>query len=141
MTISGGTWMTLRKFVTQRSVIAGILILQLISFVLFPATSFGPDSQEWWLPVLLGFLVLVADFELLFQRRDVGWPWYLISFAQGFNIISRLMMIMPHSSIIVNGNYVFNTPYVVLSIVSMLISTVMLYYIELPDVRMAMLRD
>lgn len=133
--------MTLRRFVTQRSVIAGILVLQLISFVLFPATSFGSNSQEWWLPVLLGFLVLVADFELLFQRRDVGWPWNLISFAQGFNIISRLLMIMPHSSIIVNGNSVFNTPYVLLSILSMLISAAILWYMELPDVRMTMLRD
>jgi zinc transporter ZupT len=68
------------------------------------------------------------------------WPWYLVSFAQGFNIISRLMMIMPHATRNQDGAQVFNTSYVILTLISMLLSSFFLWYTELPDVRMGLLR-
>jgi hypothetical protein len=131
----------LRKFITRKPVVFVILVLQFIPLVLFPPASFSGTSQEWWLPVLLAFLVLIADAELIFQQRDVLWPWYLISFSQGFNLISRLMMIMPRATMNDNGVQVANVPYLVLTVIAMILSAFLLWYSELPDVRMIVLRD
>jgi hypothetical protein len=131
----------LRKFITRKPVVFVILVLQFIPLVLFPTASFSPNSQEWWLPVMLAFLVLIADVELIFQQRDVLWPWYLISFSQGFNLISRLMMIMPRATMNDNGVQVANVPYLVLTVIAMIFSAFLLWYSELPDVRMIVLRD
>jgi hypothetical protein len=117
-----------------------ILFLQLFPLVLFPPSSFSPSTQEWWLPVLLGVMVLVAIVQLLFVRTFQMWPWYLLSFAQGFNIISRLMLLMPHATVNQNGVQVFNTPYVSLTLVSILISSFLLWYMETPEVRQGVTR-
>ncbi|MDD5369840.1 MAG: hypothetical protein PHQ40_12195 [Anaerolineaceae bacterium] len=130
-----------RKFITRKPVVFVILVLQFIPLILFPSASFSPDSQEWWLPVLLAILVLIADVELIFQQRDVLWPWYLVSFSQGINVISRLMMIMPHATMNDNGVQVANIPYLVLTVIAMTLSAFLLWYSELPDVRMVVLRD
>jgi hypothetical protein len=131
----------LRSTLSKKPVVVAFLILQLVPLVLFPASSFSPDTQEWWLPVVLAALVIIADLEIFIQRQDIAWPWYLVSFSQGFNIISRLMMMMPHATMNVSGNQVINIQYLVLTFVSMLISLFLLWYNELPDVRMSLLRD
>jgi hypothetical protein len=137
----GGVQTMLRQFITRKPVVFVILVLQLIPLILFPPASFSPSSQEWWLPVMLAFLVLIADVELIFQQRDVMWPWYLISFSQGFNLISRLMMIMPHATMNDNGVQVANIPYLMLTVIAMILSGFLLWYSELPDVRMVVLRE
>lgn len=131
----------MRQTITRRPFITAFLILQLVPLILFPLSSFSSNSQEWWLPFLLVLMVIIADYELLFQRKDVMWPWYLISFAQGFNIISRLTLLMPHATVIVNGVQALNTPYLLFNFVSIIMSAFLLWYVELPDVRMVMLRD
>jgi hypothetical protein len=128
----------MRKMLTQPKVITLILILQLIPLILFPASSFSPNTQEWWLPVVLAVLAFAGVFQLTFRHSMEGWPWYLIGFAQGFNIISRLMMLMPHATYNNNGVQVFNSVYFTLSTIAMLLSAFMLWYIEWPEVRMKM---
>ena len=130
-----------RGTITSRRAIIAVLVLQWIPLVLFPPDSLLPNSQEWWLPVLLAVLVLVADFELIVRRSSQLWPWYLISFSQGFNIISRLMMVWPHATKTVDGMVVLNFPYVALTVIAMGLSAVLLWYMELPDVRMGLVRD
>ena len=127
--------MTLRQSLARPKTITLVLFLQLIPLVLFPPASFSPDTQEWWLPVLLALLVVLAIYQLVFRHTYTQWPWYLVSFSQGFNIISRLMMIMPHASSIQDGVQVYDYLYLVLSIVSMLLSAFLLWYTELPEVR------
>jgi hypothetical protein len=117
-----------------------VLITQFIPLVLFPADSFSPKSQVWWLPVMLAVMVLIADFELIVRRTTSLGPWYLIAFAQGFNIISRLMMVWPHATKDVGGQSSFNGLYVGLTVISLLWSVFLLWYIELPEVRMGLLR-
>jgi hypothetical protein len=131
----------MRQSLTRKPIIQVLLVLQLVTFVLLPANLFTANSQEWWLPVILAALVIIADANLIFSHQDVVWPWNLMAFSQGINIISRLMMIGSHATISVNGQQAFNTPYVVLTLVSMLISTFILWFVELPEVRMAMVRD
>ncbi len=133
--------MMVRQSITKKPFIIFLLVIQLIPLVIFPPSTFSLQNQDWWLPVLLTLMALAADIEIIFQRRDIMWPWYLISFAQGFNIISRLMMVMPHATYNLKGAQVFNAQYFVITVIAMLISAFLLWYVELPDVRMEMLRD
>jgi hypothetical protein len=130
-----------RGTITSRKIIVAALILQLIPLLLFPPESFSPNTQEWWLPVLLAVLVLVADFELIVRRSSSMWPWYLMAFSQGFNIISRLMMLWPHATKVVGGATVANVPYLVLTLLAMGLSALLLWYTELPEVRLGLVRD
>jgi len=125
----------IRKIVANKNALIIILVLQFIPLAFLPPESYNMATQEWWLPVLLAVMTLFAVLRLFIRYDDSSWPWTLISFAQGFNIISRLMMFMPHASKIVDGVYVINTSYIVISALSMLLSAFMLWYIELPEIR------
>jgi hypothetical protein len=127
--------------ITSRKAIVAVLILQFIPLILFPSESFSPNTQEWWLPVLLAALVLLADFELIARRSSQLWPWYLMSFSQGFNIISRLMMLWPHATRTAGEATVANMPYILLTLVAIGLSAVLLWYTELPEVRLGLLRE
>jgi len=130
-----------RGTITSRKAITAILILQVIPLMLFPSESFSPNTQEWWLPVLLAILIVLADFELIARRSSQLWPWYLMAFSRGFNIISRLMMLWPHATRTVNGATVANLPYILLTVVAMGLSALLLWYMELPEVRLGLLGD
>ncbi len=127
-----------RRALTTPALITIFLIAQFVPLILFPAASFSPKTQEWWLPVLLAVMVLLADAELILRRSNASWPWYLMSFAQGFNIISRLMMVWPHATVTDNKVQVLNGPYILLTALSLLGSAFMLWYTELPEVRMGL---
>lgn len=129
-----------RRNLSNPRLITAILILQLVPLVLFPAASFSPTTQEWWLPVLLAVMVIIADIYLIVRRTPAPWPWYLLSFAQGFNIISRLMMVWPHSATQVGTDWVLDLPYIALTVVSIVLSAAILWYTEKPEVRMGLLR-
>ena len=116
------------------------MILQIIPLILFPLQSLSPNSQEWWLPLLLVIMAGLANLQLILRRSTQVWPWHLLSFAHGFNVISRLMMLWPHATHIVNGNTAINGPYVLLSCISMGASGFLLWYLELPEVRLALIR-
>ena len=124
-----------RRSIAARRVIVPILVLQAIPLLMFPPASFASSSQEWWLPVLLAAMVLVADVELLARRSHAVWPWHLMIFAQGFNIISRIMMVWAHATMTVGSVSVLNIPYLLLTFAAMACSAFLLWYFELPDVR------
>ncbi len=124
----------------SRGIIVVILLLQLIPIIMFPPASFAATSQEWWLPVLLFGMLVLADLQLILRSGTDTWPWHLITFAHGFNVISRLMMLWPHATHFVDGVMSINGPYVSLSCISMAASGFLLYYLELPEVRIAMMR-
>ena len=128
-----------RQAIANPRLVMAVLILQLIPLVLFPAASFSTKTQEWWLPLLLALMVIVADVYLIAVRTPAPWPWYLLSFAQGFNIISRLMMVWPHSADQVGTAWVLNLPYILLTVVSIVLSAIVLWYTEKPEVRMGLL--
>jgi hypothetical protein len=130
-----------RQTLTTRQAIITILLLQFIPLILFPLSSFRLTSQEWWLPVLLAVIAIVGVFQLVFRQSTENWPWYLVSFCHGFNIISRLMMLLPHATRNENGVWVFNGPYFFLTVASILLSTLMLIYVEMPDVRQGLLKE
>jgi hypothetical protein len=128
-----------RKLLASPRAITTILIAQFVPLVLFPSASFAPTSQEWWLPVLLAVMVMVADVELIVRRTTQVRPWNLLLFAQGFNIISRLMMLWGHATVTVGGATVLNLPYIALTLAAMAMSAWLLWYLELPEVRLGLL--
>ncbi|NTU75259.1 MAG: hypothetical protein HGA53_02405 [Anaerolineaceae bacterium] len=110
-----------------------ILVLQFVPILLFPPSTFQLTSQTWWLPAILVIFAIVGVSQVL--RKSVApWPLFLISFAQGFNIISRLLMLMPQSTQTADGSP-FNGLYFILSIISMLASAFVLWYVEKPEVK------
>jgi len=125
----------LRKLLSTKGVIPVVLCLQVIPLLAFPPSSYTVTSQEWWLPVLLTFLVILALVQILIRKSRSVSPWYLVSFAQGVNIISRLMMILPHTTTGPATAREFNTTYVLIAVVSMLWSAFEIWYNELPEVR------
>jgi len=125
----------LRRFLSNPIAVYFLLCVQLVPLLIFPTSSYSPKSQEWWLPVVLSFLVIIALVQLIFRKSRAAWPWYLLAFSQGFNIISRLMMLLPHATVNIAGEQVFNTGYVIIAAVSMIISAFEIWYCDLPEVR------
>ena len=130
-----------RRAIANPALIIVALILQIVPLVILPADSFSLQTQEWWLPVLLTAMVLIADGYLIIGRTSALWPWYLISFAQGFNLISRLMLLWPHAAIQEGKTWVFNAPYVIITLVALTLSVFILWYTEQPDVRTGLLHS
>jgi hypothetical protein len=129
----------LRKLLANRVMIPILMIVQIVPLLIFPPSSYTVKSQEWWLPALLTFLVILSLVQLLIRRSRAAWPWYLLSFAQGFNIISRLMMLMPHATMIVEKAQRFNASYVLITLAAMIVSAFEIWYFDLPEVHNAIL--
>jgi len=125
----------MRKFLSMKAVVPVMMCFQVVPLLIFPAEQYSVQSQEWWLPVLLTFFVIISLVQILIRRSEAAWPWYLISFAQGVSIISRIMMLLPHATVNHEGTQVFNTAYFVIAIVSMLLSAFEIWYNDLPEVR------
>jgi hypothetical protein len=130
-----------RRALFRPGVIILFMVLQFVPLLLFPASSFQPTTQEWWLPVMLAILALVSVIQLVVRRSPAAWPWYLIAFAQGFNIISRVMMLWSHAVVAVEGTDHVNWSYIVMTFLAIGMSTFLLWYFEKPEVRMGLLRS
>ncbi len=125
----------MRKALSGPRLVYVIMCLQVIPLVLLPGESWSLATQEWWLPVMLTALVVYALVQLLIRRTRSMAPWYIISFAQGFSIISRLMMLLPHATIGQGIEQRFDLPYVLLALVSICLSWLWIWYCDLPEVR------
>jgi hypothetical protein len=130
-----------RRSLAGRRAIVVVLTLQVVPLLLFPPDSFRPNSQEWWLPLLLAIMVVTADLQLLVRGSHALWPWHLMIFAQGFNIISRIMMLWAHATKTVGAATVLNLPYLTFTLVAMAWSAFLLWYLELPEVRQGATQD
>jgi hypothetical protein len=131
----------MKKAVLKRNLIIPFFILQLIPIVVFPPESYAITTQEWWLPLLLAVLTIFAAVELLFRHNPENWPWYLLSFGQGFNIISRLLMLMPHTVQNTKNGQIFNTPYIIITLLCIGVSWFFLWYLEQPEIRMSVMQE
>jgi len=131
----------MKKAILKRSLIIPFFILQLIPIVLFPPASYALTTQEWWLPLLLAVLSIFATIELVVRHNPEAWPWYLLSFGQGFNIISRLLMLMPHTVLNTDNGQIFNTTYVIITVFCISVSWFFLWYLEQPELRMGVMQD
>jgi hypothetical protein len=106
----------------------GIAILQFIPTLLFPPQVLGSAGIVLLiLPVVLFALLGWA----LVRRR----PWALTTsiFVQGFNIIIRIMMLLPR--IVVKGQ--LDVPWIVASVLAVILSGAFLLLLEKPEVQIA----
>jgi hypothetical protein len=127
-----------RTLLSNRTLVPILLCLQVLPLLVFPASSYSSTSQEWWLPAFLTLLAVISLVQILFRKSRASWPWYMLSFAQGFNIISRLMMLLSHATVNVQGVQQFNTAYNVIAVAAMLFSAFEIWYGDLPEVRSRM---
>ena len=125
------------RTLTSRGFIILVLVLQFVPLVLFPPDLLARFSEGTWLGWSLAVMALIAVVGLLSGRVQSLWPWYLLSFCHGFNIIGRLMLVWPGAT---GGTGETNTLYLVLTIVAMILSLAFLWYNELPDVRTRLAR-
>jgi hypothetical protein len=130
-----------RRYITSPIAIRILLILQIVPILALPLGSYSLKTQEWWLPAFLALLTIISLIKLLPRRSIAPWPWYLLGFSQGFNIISRMMTLFPHATFFSEsaGTMVANSSYIAVAIVSMIVSGLELIYCELPEVRQRML--
>ncbi len=126
-----------RQTITSRGFIILVLILQFIPLVLFPPDQLAGLTEATWLGISLAIMALVSVLALLVGRVRSIWPWNLLSFSHGFNIISRLLMLWPN---VVNAGGA-NGLYLVIAAVAMVLSVLFLWYNEVPDVRTRLARE
>ncbi len=131
----------MKKAILNRGLIIPILFVQLIPLIIYPFESYSITTQEWWLPLLLVFLSILGSVELVVRHNPEAWPWDLLAFSQGFNIISRLLMFMPRTISNINGTQIFNYAYITITIVAMAISWLLLWYLEQPETRMGIMPE
>ena len=128
-----------KKAATSPIFVWAVCILQFIPLMLFPPQTYSPASQEWWLPVLCSLMALFGILQLMIGRSVQLWPWYILSFAHGVNIISRLMLFLPRATRNVKGTLRLNMLYLLLSALAMLLSAFLLWYFEQHEVRITFL--
>jgi hypothetical protein len=126
----------LRRFLTGRIAIPVLLCLQVLPLIVFPLNVFKIDSQEWWLPAFLCLLIILSLVKLFFGKENSAWPWYIMAFCQGLNIISRIMMLLPHATLTESGGArEANVGYIVIAFACILFSVFEIWYCELPELR------
>ena len=125
----------LRKALSGSRLVPVLMCLQVVPLLLLPGESWSLKTQEWWLPLLLTVLVVVALVQLLVRRTRSPAPWYILAFAQGFSIISRVMMLLPHTMVAEGKRLRFDWPYVLLAVASIGLSWFWIWYCDLPEVR------
>ena len=130
------------RALTSPTMIIAVLILQFIPLMLLPPASYSLQNQEWWLSILLLLMVVAADIELIVRRSPAVWPWHLIGFAQGFNVISRLLLLWPRATVqaVATKSFEPNWTYIAYTLISIALSLFVLWYQDLPEVRQGLLR-
>ncbi len=127
------------KRAVQPGLIPVVLLLELIPLLLMPPNLFAASSQAWWLPLILSVFAVISLVQLVVRRSTLVWPWSLLSLTQGLNIISRVMMLMPNATFYTDGVLFTNFLYIVLAVISILLSFFFIIYNEKPEVRIGLL--
>ena len=111
-----------------------IAALQWVSILCLPPALLMSISPVLWIVLAVLFVGLGI---MLLQRR--AWARLATIFVQGFNIIVRLLVLLPNVASKAASGQV-QVDYVMLGtfLLSMLLSAAVLYYVDLPDVQMLM---
>ena len=110
-----------------------VAVCQIVALLVLPLTALTAISPAIWIALVILFGLL--GFSLL---RRQAWSRTATIFVQGFNIIVRLLYLVGHA---VQGGQVgspLDTAVVGTFLLSMILSGVVLYYVDLPDVQVAL---
>ena len=119
----------------MRGWIMAIAVGQFIPVLLYPPASLMSAS-----PVILGIAIIIFAFVgyNLVQRRQ--WAKTITVFMQGFNIIIRMMMLLAHGANPIKSGGGLNWDVIAFNLVAMIISVVILYRFDVPQVELAYTR-
>jgi len=111
-----------------------VAILQFIAPLFLP-----PQMLKSISPVLWGLVVALFALLGLSLLRRRAWARLATIFVQGFNILVRLLILLNNvTSEGLGGAVQVNVWLLSTFMVSMMLSAIILYYIDLPDVQMLM---
>lgn len=77
----------------SRKLSIALMLIQFIPLILIPPNIIAANSQVLTMPVFLVLLTLVATAALAMGNRT-AWPRAMLIFAQGINVVTRLMMLV-----------------------------------------------
>ncbi|MFH1084186.1 MAG: hypothetical protein V1772_00280 [Chloroflexota bacterium] len=110
-----------------------VAIFQFVAPLILPPVLYARFTLALLVPVALLFVLLGVN---LLRRQ--AWSRVATIFVQGFNIIVRLLLVMSNA---VQGRKLGNPLDVALlgsCFLSMALSAIILYYVDLPDVQVVM---
>jgi hypothetical protein len=111
---------------TNKRFLLPIILLQFIPIILFPLKTLQSGIA------VIGVVILLFALLGYGLWRGRKWGLYMSIFIQGLNIIIRMMMFFPHA---VSKQGVWDFTYMLITIVSMLLSGWFLLRLERPDVQ------
>jgi hypothetical protein len=111
----------------QRKKILPIIVLQIIPLLLLPFNLF---VSGWW--AILFMIVIFVLLGIAFLRGKL-WALTLSIFLQGINVVIRLMMFFPNAQNTATG--FLNWPFIITSILSIVLSIWFLLRLDKPDIR------
>ena len=114
----------------------GLLVVAALQFggpLLLPIETLkGVGLLIWMATVVLFFLLGVN----LIRRR--AWSRVATIFVQGFNIIVRILYLIGHTVEVGDAGASLNAATLGISLLSILVSGAIMYYVDLPDVQVVM---
>jgi hypothetical protein len=114
----------------------GLLILQVVAVLLYPLSFFRSAPQAAVLPpALLIFILLAVAGMNSGVLTPVAGRVFLV-FVQGLNVVMRLMTIPPH----MRASSGWNWPFLVLSLISIILSWATIVWMERRHPRTLLLR-
>jgi len=111
--------------------LAVVAILQFVAPLIFPPAYYGGIALPLWIVVAVVFAILGIN---LIRLKE--WARVATIFVQGFSIIVRLLTML--SNTIPASGAPADMMLVTTSLISMFLSAVILYRVDLPDVQLLM---
>jgi hypothetical protein len=114
----------------------GLLVVAVLQFVgplVLPIETLRGVNPVIWAAIVVLFVALGVN---LIRRR--AWSRVATIFVQGFNIIVRILYLMGHSVTVEEAGPSLEAATLGISLLSILISGAILYYVDLPDVQVVM---
>ncbi len=103
-----------------------LMVVQFIPLILIPPSIIQTDSQILTIPIFLILLALIATLALALGNRT-AWPRAMLVFAQGLNVVTRLMILL---STAMPDKTTVDAPFIAASLVAIAISVVVLYMFD-----------
>lgn len=113
-------------------IILAVALGQFIPVFLYPPQAYASVSPVI-IAIAVGLFVVLAYY--LFRRRP--WAKTLTIFLQGFNIIARIMIVLSNGAEPIKKGGEVNLPIIVTSLVAILLSLIVLYRFDVPEIETA----
>ena len=114
----------------------GLVLVATFQFV--APLSLPPATLQTISPVIWGAIVVLFALLGVALLRRRAWARVASIFVQGFNIIVRVLVVMSHAVVGGRPGGPLDVPLVSTSLISIAISALILYYVDLPDVQIIM---